>query len=687
MSFISNANGVTLGEGTFTNVQGNLNIYPGVKRRREDSEDLHVFGERKRKQRRKEDREGMKIIRNENLSLVFEIGHGPGYLLHAGKIKGRAVIVKVFDAGRNAREHLDATVLLSQGLLHPNVLRIEGISSPTSIPHFIAYEDAHRKKAEGPLAAALRDDLDTSIELGFKMISSLSSGINYLDTQGIALPLRPENIDVFLDINDRFLLSLNPPTNATNTAHPEEHGTHSVWTLLNGLCQKVLRLANRALHDEDIERTPTAFNSSRSAETSRPSRGPSLEQAIVQSEEAVPGDSEEAPPILPRREYVWRTMDVPQSLGTIAPQIAPEASIGARETLAIRTADSAVVSHDAPTIQEVCSHDLPIASDTTPAEAKPAAQPGSPSDLQRLDHFRDESYDFSNAPGDMPTSPEIQFSRDDYELQHGTIAAFEPSLPLQQLPPGVTSETPTVQATSPYSQKPLPAVAPQRNRAFITPHQSAVLHALFAQSRFPTTAMREEVGRSIGLSARRVRTWFQNHRRKVRRQTSGPAAAAAEYGPLPIAPKHAVDPEPLSFDSNSRPLVSPSPPLRQPTRKGKERELMPPEPTDIGERLIMARRRQSKADGIIPKERIDRDKEKDEPAPPTAAPKNEIIPPEPTGIDERLIMPGRRRRAKTDAIRLKDRTGRDEEKDEPAPPMADDFSRMLEMSELGTDKS
>ncbi|KAJ7613929.1 hypothetical protein FB45DRAFT_258887 [Roridomyces roridus] len=640
MSFISNANGVTLGEGTFTNVQGNLNIYPGVKRRREDSEDLHVFGERKRKQRRKEDREGMKSIRNENLSLVFEIGHGPGYLLHAGKIKGRAVIVKVFDAGRNAREHLDATVLLSQGLLHPNVLRIEGISSPTSIPHFIAYEDAHRKKAEGPLAAALRDDLDTSIELGFKMISSLSSGINYLDTQGIALPLRPENIDVFLDINDRFLLSLNPPTNATNTAHPEEHGTHSVWTLLNGLCQKVLRLANRALHDEDIERTPTAFNSSRSAETSRPSRGPSLEQAIVQSEEAVPSDSEEALPILPRREYVWRTMDVPQSLGTIAPQIARDldlrrASINrlvftdsgsihrcpgyVREevTLATRTADSAVVSHDAPTIQEVCSvchevvnsgevficvcgqeepgsrptfkccsckswshrdcgptasesicslcttlqtlheyvhdqHDLPIASDTTPAEAKPAAQPGSPSDLQRLGHFRDESYDFSNAPGDMPTSPEMQFSQEDYELQHGTIAAFEPSVPLQQLPPGVASETPTVQATSPYSQKPLLAVAPQRNRALITPHQSAVLHALFAQSRFPTSAMREEVGRSIGLSARRVRTWFQNHRRKVRRQTSGPAAAAAEYGPLPIAPKHAVDPEPLSFDSNSR---------------------------------------------------------------------------------------------------------------------------------------
>jgi hypothetical protein len=70
----------------------------------------------------------------------------------------------------------------------------------------------------------------------------------------------------------------------------------------------------------------------------------------------------------------------------------------------------------------------------------------------------------------------------------------------------------------------LPAPPPKkkRTRTLTTPHQSAVLQALLAQvrsqrlklkfmihlnnlqSRFPTTAMREEVGRSIGLSARKV---------------------------------------------------------------------------------------------------------------------------------------------------------------------------------------
>ncbi|KAJ7649740.1 hypothetical protein FB45DRAFT_1672 [Roridomyces roridus] len=376
MAFISNASGFTLGEGTFNNVHGDLVIYQSGKRRREDNED-HC-GERMGKRRRKEDQDGLKIIRNKHLNLAFEIGRGPGYLLHAGKIKGRAVVVKVFDAGRNAREHLEATVSISQGLLHPNVLRIEGISSPTSLYHFIAYEDAQRRTAEGPLAAALRDDLDTSIELGFKMISSLSSGINYLNSQGIALPLGPEDFDVFLDVNDRFLFSINPPTDA-NAAPQEQDDTRSVWTLFNALCQKVLRSANRVLHDEDIERSPTVFDSSpRSPELLRPSPAPSLDQANIQYEEAIPSERKKAPSVPPRREFVWRTMDVAQSLATIATRIARDLDLRrgsinrlvrsdggsihrclgyVREevTLATRTADSAVVSHDAPTIQEVCS--------------------------------------------------------------------------------------------------------------------------------------------------------------------------------------------------------------------------------------------------------------------------------------------------------------------------------------------
>ncbi|KAJ7666686.1 hypothetical protein DFH06DRAFT_1383973 [Mycena polygramma] len=82
--------------------------------------------------------------------------------------------------------------------------------------------------------------------------------------------------------------------------------------------------------------------------------------------------------------------------------------------------------------------------------------------------------------------------------------------------------------TSPYSGTSPPPVAPlkkKRTRTLTTPHQSAVLHALLAQSRFPTTAMREEVGRSIGLSARKV----QNQRQKARRP--GSQGETSQQGP------------------------------------------------------------------------------------------------------------------------------------------------------------
>ncbi|KAG1824865.1 uncharacterized protein BJ212DRAFT_1476153 [Suillus subaureus] len=86
-----------------------------------------------------------------------------------------------------------------------------------------------------------------------------------------------------------------------------------------------------------------------------------------------------------------------------------------------------------------------------------------------------------------------------------------------------------------------PAPKKKRTRTLTTPHQSAVLHALLSQSRFPTTAMREEVGRQIGLSARKVQIWFQNQRQKARRpqSDSAPLSRPAQFGPFPSAPQSA----------------------------------------------------------------------------------------------------------------------------------------------------
>ncbi|KAJ7613931.1 hypothetical protein FB45DRAFT_259199 [Roridomyces roridus] len=397
MSFISNASGITLGEGTFNNVQGNLvNIFQSGGQRADIGALLEcLLGDQRRwrgdeeaaRGRRQEgEDEGLEIIRPKDLKLTHEIGRGQGYLLHAGQVKDRAMIVKVFNPGARAREHLEATMTLSKGLLHPNVLRIHGTSSPTSPSQFITYQDAYWKTAEGPLAAALRDGIDTSVVLGFKLVAGLSSGINYLSGHDISLSLGAEDFDVFLDMNDRFLLSINPPVDAT-PAYNQRDVTRSAWTLFNALCQKVLRSANRVLHDQDIERTPAVFDTSRPPSL-RSSPVHSLGQTIAQDEEAIPADCDVAASVPPRREFVWRTMDVPQSLASIATQIARDldlrrASITRlarrdgrsihrcpgylREevTLATRTADSAIISHDVPAVHEVCSvcHEVVISGE------------------------------------------------------------------------------------------------------------------------------------------------------------------------------------------------------------------------------------------------------------------------------------------------------------------------------------
>ncbi|KAJ6632198.1 hypothetical protein B0H10DRAFT_1976482, partial [Mycena sp. CBHHK59/15] len=111
------------------------------------------------------------------------------------------------------------------------------------------------------------------------------------------------------------------------------------------------------------------------------------------------------------------------------------------------------------------------------------------------------------------------------------------------------ADTEEPEGMSPYSEASPHPVAPlkkKRTRTLTTPHQSAVLHALLAQSRFPTTAMREEVGRSIGLSARKVQIWFQNQRQKARRpgsqgdtSQSQSHSGPQQYSAFPNAPSYA----------------------------------------------------------------------------------------------------------------------------------------------------
>lgn len=130
----------------------------------------------------------------------------------------------------------------------------------------------------------------------------------------------------------------------------------------------------------------------------------------------------------------------------------------------------------------------------------------------------------------------------------------------------------------------------KRTRTLTTPHQAAVLHALLAQSRFPTTAMREEVGKQIGLSARKVQIWFQNQRQKARRPPPQSATSTNRsppiYGPFsPPGAQSSTNPSTEFYGTPQDPSTSHSTNSRQAEhpwasgqrRRGLDGRFLPPE--------------------------------------------------------------------------------------------------------------
>ncbi|KAJ7077496.1 hypothetical protein C8R44DRAFT_755183 [Mycena epipterygia] len=278
----------------------------------------------------------VQIIPSKLLKLIREIGSGPGYFLHAGRNQGHAAIIKVFNRGPNVRQQLESTVAFSKEVMcvqqqapvntkvhksrlrHPNLLRIEGFSSPASLIQFIAYEDVHWKNAEGPLAAALKNDLRKSIRLGFKM-----AGLNHLSVQGVSLGsmrVERQNFDIFLDIDDRFVISVHPRSLEEGKTAEFQEPEDNAWIVFNALCQKILLSANHVLHHEQIDRDPAVLDVVRSSSVAESSAVASLLSfGSTVASQSIQGEA----PVPPRREYVWRTMNRgQQSLATVARRIA-----------------------------------------------------------------------------------------------------------------------------------------------------------------------------------------------------------------------------------------------------------------------------------------------------------------------------------------------------------------------------
>ncbi|KAF7333458.1 hypothetical protein MVEN_02361900 [Mycena venus] len=443
--------------------------------------------------------------------------------------------------------------------MHSNILPIEGVSSPTALNDFIVCESVYWKAAEGPLAAALKNDLTRSITLGFKLVAGLSSGMDHLTTQGISLAsLGAENFDIFLDIDDRFLISINLRMSIEPDGEPEGNTSRS-WDVLNALCQMVLRSANRALYNENIERDPVALELSHRPSAPQPTPAPSslipppfpepLSAEII---------SEEPGPFPPWREYICRTIDRGrQSLASVASQIALDLDLklasSVKITLATTTVHSAVISHDAPSPLEICSicHEVVgfheqfrcLCGDPAPGP-RPTVKcqackywshgncVGNPREFtcqhcsigpNVAELLNMPSISTANALSTDPTQsaesarpalPRFFDTKSERHLSHvfgSDLAQTErsPRPPSRNDEPGVTGLF-DYHFFYPYTPNEV------NLRRHTTGAQLKVLEGVFKRDTKPNAALRAELASQLNMTARGVQVWFQNRRAKAK---------------------------------------------------------------------------------------------------------------------------------------------------------------------------
>lgn len=78
-----------------------------------------------------------------------------------------------------------------------------------------------------------------------------------------------------------------------------------------------------------------------------------------------------------------------------------------------------------------------------------------------------------------------------------------------------------------YSNKELKAMK-KRCRTVMTPSQSRVLRKVLEQTAFPSTEIRENLAKLLGMKPRTVQIWFQNQRQKSRQGRSGSTSSSED---------------------------------------------------------------------------------------------------------------------------------------------------------------
>ncbi|KAK7443464.1 hypothetical protein VKT23_015637 [Stygiomarasmius scandens] len=179
------------------------------------------------------------------------------------------------------------------------------ISSCSCDTPFIVFgSDGETGTVEVQIASALTSGLPRSIRLGFEIVGGLSAALDYLADNGVpCTSLGPDNFELYITREDQVKIGMD--LNEVEKSSDVQNDDDALWELLNTLCIKTFRNANRLLYDDEHIKEED-FECSESRRNNLELPGPNTPLPSSEASRTLPDISSPSESFPLRRELMWK---------------------------------------------------------------------------------------------------------------------------------------------------------------------------------------------------------------------------------------------------------------------------------------------------------------------------------------------------------------------------------------------